>query len=438
MSEPFALCATQAIDALLANDVSALELTQSCLSRIAGSAQHSSAFSYLDSTAALSSAAASDQRRARGLALHPLDGIPCGVSDSIAVQGWPLVAGLATRKRSFAQEDAHCIAKLRRAGAVILGKLQVGEGGFGRDAHGGTGASESARAVVSGLCALAIGTDTLGSLRVPAAWSGAAAFKPSFARVSQRGLISVSHRFDQAGPIARKVADLSVVFQQISGVDALDPYSRTVPLHHIERRPQHLTIGVVSDMEAHGVSAEIIALYERTMTRLAGLLPRREIIGFNDFDFARKRRSARLLCAAELAVNHADDLRDQPENFSVDMRAFIATASGASAHDLVQAEYCLDLARVKARRVFGSIDVLLMPTTASVAPIIDTAASDHSFDFASFADFAGLPALTLCMGETSAAKPAGLQLIGPRGSDLQLLALGECIEDLLGESIDFA
>ncbi len=446
MIEPTALSAVEAIDALGAGRFSALSLTQAYLERIAAGGE-CRAWVHVDSAGALEAAHASDQRRARGEAYHPLDGVPIGVSDNIEVAGMPLTAGMATRRRRIAQEDAHCIAKLKRTGAVILGKLNLDEAGFGGSgdnphfggcrhpldatlASGGA-ASGAAYAVAAQMCALAIATDSLASMRVPAALCGVVAFKPSHSRVSQRGLVTVSHRLDQAGPVARSAADLSVIFQQISGVDALDAHSRTVPLAHIEHEPRLLRIGVIGDLAALGVADPISELFAEVCERLRELLPQQETIGFNDYDFAHKRRAANLLCSAEMNLTHADDLATQADGFSPGLREILAIAAHANAVELAVAEQRLDIARLKSRRVFAQVDVLLAPTTPTTAFPFGSPPPEHAADLASFANFAGLPALTLPMGK-AAGLPAGLQLIGPRGADLQLLALAERIERVLG------
>lgn len=445
MSLPTALSAVEAIDALGAGRMTALGLTQAYLERIA-SAADSHAWLYVDGANALDAAHRSDQRRARGEAYHPLDGVPVGISDNIDVAGMPATAGMATRRRHIAQEDAYCIAKLRRTGAVILGKLNLDEAGYGSTgdnphfggvrhpldpalASGGA-ASGTAHAVAATMCAFAIATDCLASMRVPAAWCGIAAFKPSHSRVSQRGLVTVSHRLDQAGPVARSAADLAMVFQQISGADALDAHSRTVPLAHIEHAPELLRVGVIGELAALGVDTAIGERFDQVCERLRTLLPNQQTIGFNDYDFAHKRSAALLLCSAEMNLTHADDLATRADGFSPALRELLAVAATASAVDLAGAEQRLDIARLKARRVFSQVDVLLAPTTPVTAFAFGTTPPEHAADLASFANFAGLPALTLPMGNVHGL-PAGLQLIGPRGADLQILALAERIEKVL-------
>jgi aspartyl-tRNA(Asn)/glutamyl-tRNA(Gln) amidotransferase subunit A len=141
-----------------------------------------------------------------------------------------------------------------------------------------------------------------------------------------------------------------------------------------------------------------------------------------------------LLCEAEMNLVHAQDLAQHPELFSPTLRTMLGFAATRSAIDLVAAANLLDESVIKARRVFADVDVLLTPTTPQPAFAFGTPTPANQADLTSFANFAGVPALSLPMGNTADGLPLGLQLIGPVGSDLQLLALGELIEATLGES----
>jgi Asp-tRNA(Asn)/Glu-tRNA(Gln) amidotransferase A subunit family amidase len=445
---PAALGAVAAAAELANGQLSAVELTRGYLEQIERCNGQINAYLHVDEAGALAQAAASDERRARGSAHHPLDGIPFGIKDNIAVAGMPLTAGLEVRRQRIASEDAHCVAKLRRAGAVFLGKLHLHEGALGADSDNpfygrchnplrpgytpGGSSGGSAAALAAHLCALSLGTDSMGSVRIPAAYCGVVALKPSAGRVSQRGLVTVSHRLDHVGPMARSCTDLAAVLQQISGVDLHDPQSRLVPLAHAERAPERLRVGVLRDLHSHGVDADVIDCFERAIVRLEALLPRTESVVFDDVDFGRSRRAGLLLCEAEMNLVHAADLAAQPEQFSPELRQMLAFARSRSAVDLAAARNMLDRAVVKAREVFARVDVLLTPTTPQAAFAFGTAVPVNQADLTSFANFAGIPALSLPMGLSKDGMPLGVQLLGPMGSDLQLMALAERIEVLLG------
>jgi Asp-tRNA(Asn)/Glu-tRNA(Gln) amidotransferase A subunit family amidase len=444
VSDPAQLSAVDAAAALRAGNFSALELTQAYLRRIEEGNAAINAYLHVDAAGASAQARASDERRARGSAHHPLDGIPFGIKDNIAVAGLPLTVGMEVRRGRIAEDDAYCITRLRRAGAVILGKLHLHEAALGADSdnpffgpchnprrHGyspGGSSGGSAAALAAHLCALSLGTDSMGSVRIPAAYCGVVGMKPSQGRVSQRGLVRASTRLDHVGPMARSTADLSALFQQISGVDAHDACSRSVPLAHAERAPGHLRIGVLADIATHGVDADVASCFDACLERLRPLLPRIEAISFADVDFGRSRRAGLLLCEAEMNLVHAADLARAPEGFSPILRKMLAYAASRSAIDLAAAHDLLDQAILKSRQVFAKVDVLLTPSTPQAAFAFGTTVPVNQADLTSFANFSGIPALSLPMGLSATGLPLGLQLLGPIGSDLQLLALAEHIE----------
>lgn len=448
--DPTTLGAAEAALALADGQFSAADLTQAYLQRIERDNPAINAWLHVDADGALEQARASDQRRAAGRAHHPLDGIPFGIKDNIAVAGMPLTAGMEVRRGRIAAEDAYCITKLRRAGAVILGKLHLHEGPLGADSDNpwygrcynphrpgytpGGSSGGSAAALAAHMCALSLGSDTMGSVRIPASYCGVVGLKPSIGRVSQRGLVTTSRRLDTVGPMARCVTDLSAVFQQVSGVDAFDPRSHSVPLAHAERSRERLRVGVLGNLTAHGVDVEVAACFERVVASLSAGLPRCQPILFDDVDFGRSRRAGLLLCEAEMNLLHAEDLAAHPEQFSAPLRAMLGFAATRSAIDSAAASRLLDESILKARRVFSSVDVLLTPTTPQAAFAFGSSAPANQADLTSFANFAGIPALSLPMGTTADGLPLGLQLLGPIGSDLQLMSLGEWIETTLAEA----
>lgn len=432
---------------LAAGHCSARELTQACLDAIESDNPRINAWLHVDAEGALAQADASDARRRHQRAYHPLEGIPVGIKDNIAVAGMPLTVGLAARHGRIADEDAWCVTRLRRAGAVILGKLHLHEGALGADSDNphfgrchnphrigytpGGSSGGSAAALAAFHCPLTLGSDTMGSVRIPAAYCGVVGMKPSAGRVSQRGLVPSSRRLDHIGPMARQVVDLAPVFQQMSGLDVHDAHSRVVPLAHSERHLAQIRVGVLADLPAHGVEPAVIAAFEQALARIHDLLPRTRPVLFDDYDFGRVRRAGLLMCEADMAVTHAADLAAHPEGYSASLTAMLDYARSRSAVDLAAAQLRIEHAVLKSRQVFASVDVLLTPTTPQPAFAFGCPAPANQADLTSFANFSGVPALSLPMGRTAEGLPLGLQLMGPIGSDLQLMALGERIEALL-------
>jgi len=384
-------------------------------------------------------AAASDARRREGRVIGRLDGLPVAIKDNLDVAGLPTTAGLAGRGERLATQDAAAVARLRAAGAVILGKTQLDEAALGtatinphfgatqnplRAGYTAGGSSGgSAAAVASGLAAFALGSDTLGSVRIPASHCGIYGLKPTLGEISARGLVRGARRLDCVGILARSVPDLAIVLQVLDAFDPADPRSRKrrVPLATPDWEPERLRTGVLANLASLGVTAEVAAVFERALAALEGQLGERRCVDFSDYDFARMRRAALLVMEAELAVELADDLG----NASPRLAKLIDYARNRSAIDYAAADRVLDFGVLKARRVFADVDVLALPTVPHGPYPIEQGERANDADLTSFASLAGCPAVSLPMGFLPDGFPVGLQLVGPPGSDLRLLELAE-------------
>ena len=380
------------------------------------------------------------ERRRREGVIGRLDGIPVAIKDNLDIAGWPTRAGLPGRDRP-ATEDAHAVARLRASGAVLLGKTNMDEGALGAatdnphygsthnpwkwgfSAGGSSGGA--AAAVAAGLAAAAVGSDSLGSIRIPASYCGVYALKPTHGEISTRGLVPAARRLDAVGLLARSVADLTVLLQVLAGYDADDARSRRrrVALDLPDWEPGKLRSGVLPDLAAVGVEPEVAALFASALERLAHALGERRPVDFTDWDFARTRRAGLLLMEAEMLGTFADDLADAAHPASPRFCAMLAYAGQKSAADYAKADRVLDAATLKMRRLFAQIDVLVLPTTPCGAfPLGGAEPASHA-DLTSFASLAGCPAVSIPMGTLSNGLPVGLQLVGARGSDLRLLEL---------------
>lgn len=438
------------IEAISAGEVSATELTQGYLQRSQRDNPQLNAFLSIDPEGALVAARASDLRRTKGEALHPLDGIPYALKDNIDVAGHVTTAGMATRRERVAEADAAVASRLRRTGAVLLGKLHMHEAALGADGDNphygrchnphrqgytpGGSSGGSAAAVAANLCSFALGTDSMGSVRIPASYCGVVGLKPSYGRVSQRGLVRVSRRLDHVGPLARSATDLPLLFQTISGVDHQDPNSRSVPLAHAEVHGRRLRVGHLADLHTYGVDDSVRTLFDAAVAQVGDAIGATEPVQIADYDFARTRRAGLLLCEAEMLVEHAADWAQRRDLFSPRLAAMLEFAEGRSASDLIAADRALDGAVLLLRKILGEYDVLLTPTTPQPAFAFDTPVPSNQADLTSIANFAGTPAISVPMGITADGMPVGLQAIGAIGSDLLLMALAERFEKLRAEN----
>jgi Asp-tRNA(Asn)/Glu-tRNA(Gln) amidotransferase A subunit family amidase len=381
----------------------------------------------------------SDRRRRDGV-IGRLDGIPVALEDNFDVAGWPSRAGLPGRGEPV-QNDAHVVARLRASGAVLVGKTNMDEGALGTATdnphfgathnphrHGysaGGSSGGAAAAVAAGLAVAAVGSDSLGSIRIPASYCGVYALKPTHGEISTRGLLPAARRLDAVGLIARSADDLTVLLQVLAGYDADDARSRRrrVALALPDWEPGNLRAGLLPDLAAVGVQPQVIEVFEAAMAKLPHALGDRRTVDFDDWDFARTRRAGLLLMEAEMLATYATDMAHAEHPVSARFRQMLDFAAGKSAADYAVADRVLDAATLKMRRLFSQVDVLVLPTTPQGAFPLGGPAPDSVADLTSFANLSGCPAVSLPMGNLPDGMPIGLQLVGARGSDLRLLEL---------------
>ena len=392
-------------------------------------------------SAVATEAEGSAERRRRGV-FGRLDGVPVSIKDNLDVSGLSTRCGMPAIPEA-ASDDAHVVARLRHAGAVILGKTQVPEGSLqatstnlhtgpahnpwrhGYEAGGSSGGA--AAAVAAGLCAVAIGSDSLGSIRIPASYCGVYALKPTHGEISLRGMKPAARRLDCIGLIARNVDDLGILLHVLAGYDAHDSRSRQrrVGLALPDWEPGKLRVGVLADLAAFGTQPAVADVFSAAMAALCQELGQCSPVDFGDFPLQRARRAAFFLIEAEMLVTHAHALADADQPPSGEINRLLDFARSRSAADYALADRMLDGATVTARELFAQIDVLVTPTTPQAAFPLGTPLPDNQGDFTCFANFSGCPAVSIPMGLTQDGLPVGMQFLGPPGSDLRLLELAE-------------
>jgi Asp-tRNA(Asn)/Glu-tRNA(Gln) amidotransferase A subunit family amidase len=424
------------LHALARGETSSLAMTESCLAAIERD-RGLNAWTRVDAAGALAAARESDARRAGGKPLGRLDGITVAVKDNFDVAGLPTGMGLPGLQLP-ASADAHVVRRLRGAGAVILGKTAMDEAAFGtvgRNPHGGdvrnpihgdscAGGSSagSAAAVAAGHCTLALGSDTLGSIRIPAAFCGLVGHKPTFGELGCSGLMTALRRLDCPGLLARCVEDVALALPVLVGFDAGDPHSRQrrVALATPDWIPGQLRAGVVGDLAALGVEPLVTEAFSRALAVMAPVFGSAQPLALEiaPLEIAAIRRAALLLMEAEILAAHGPRL----DHASPRLRGLLAFAQKKSAADYVAADRRLDAHRIRMRGLFAQFDVLLLPTVPSAPPAWGSEEPSNLADLTALASLAGCPALSLPL-------PGGLgvQLVGAPGSDLRLLELGEIL-----------
>jgi len=425
--------------ALAERAISSAALTQAVLDEIAQRNPRLNAYLHVDTEGARAAAAASDARRASGAALGPLDGLTLAVKDNIDVAGMPTTAGMATRRGRVAAADAFVVQRLRAAGMVIVGKLNMDEAALGTTNDNphygrclnplnalhegftpGGSSGGSAAAVAAGLCALALGSDTMGSVRVPAAYCGVVGFKGSYGVVSTRGSVACGYALDHIGPLVRSVRDLGLVWPVMAVFDLACADARRVPATGLPARPRWVA---ASDMAMLGVSADVAAGYALALSALRERGDSITRIPLAGYDFGRARRAGLVIVEADLLHEHAADWRAQPQNFSPELSRLLKWVEAQPATVCAAAQRTVAAAHIEVQRWWLQGDVMLLPTTPQSAFAFGDPVPSNAADFTSIANMAGVPALSVPLPCAPGVMPAALQAIGPHGSDAALLTI---------------
>jgi aspartyl-tRNA(Asn)/glutamyl-tRNA(Gln) amidotransferase subunit A len=397
------------------------------------------AFLHLRLAEAAVEAAEADARAAAGSALSPVDGWCIAVKANIAVAGLPHHAGIGAYRGDIAGEDAEVVRRLRSAGAVILGTVNMHEGAlgattdnavFGRTANPwslehtpGGSSGGSAAAVAAGLCDGALGSDTMGSVRIPSAYCGVQGHKPSPGRVPDAGVLALSPTLDHVGPHARSVAGLRDMMSALAAAPMASPPAGLAGLRVGVWRAAG-QIELTPEVE-RGLQDACAAL------RSAGVL-----LGEAEppaYAYGRSRRAGLLICEVEAGRIHAQRLGEDPAGFSDSFRRLLAWGAARPAAELEAAYAHVDAVRAAAPAAFADCDLVLAPTAPQQAFRFTDPAPANQADFTAWADFAALPATAIGTGvSASTGLPLGVQLIGRRGEDGAVLSAALAAEALFG------
>lgn len=435
--------------ALARGELSAEDATRGYLARIEARNGALNAVVRLLRDSAIAEARAADARRRAGRPLGPLDGVPVALKDNIDVAGAPTTGGIAAYRERIAREDAFVVRRLREAGAVILAKLNMHEAAlgatnatscFGRcenprragytpgGSSGGSGA-----AVAAGFCAAALGTDTLGSVRVPAAYCGTAGFKPTFGLVSTRGVLPLSWTLDHVGFLAPRVADLRPLLEVCAAFDRESPHSRRGPRILVPKRAdpaqlEGLRVGRLANLAEVGLEPEVASAFEQAVAALARLGASVVDVSLAGYDFTRIRREGLLVSEFEAATVLGADVAADPEGFSAELRANLAFGAKQPAARAAQAYRRLAEVRVIARRAFAGIDVLVAPTTPQAAFPFTAQVPVNQADLTAFANIVGIPSGCVPVGRNGEGLPLSAQVIAPAFEDRLVLDVLEALE----------
>ena len=434
--------------------VSPVEVTRSILDRIENLNPKLNAYITVTGDAAIKSAHQAEseigQKKWRG----PLHGVPIALKDLFDTAGIRTTAGSAVFKDRVPEADAEVVRKLKTAGAVLVGKTNMHEFAFGgsslvtnfggvhnpwdtgRIAGGSSGGS--AAAVAAGLCHGALGSDTAGSIRQPAAYCGLVGFKPTYGLVSTRGVIPLSWSLDHVGPLTRTVADAAIVLQAIAGYDPeeitsvrMDVPNYTAALHS---RPTSLRMGVARDFFFEGLDRQIEAATTQALAVLEKLTGGMKDVVLAARDQEELRATVR---AAEAYAYHAEYIARNPELYQRETLGRLRPGADISTLAYIRGRQQLDRTRRNIIEAFRTVDIIVTPTSPIVPPPIAEFSGDRNgtADFlarniqnTSPFDVYGVPAVSVPCGFTSAGLPIGLQISGAPGADAVVLQVAHAYE----------
>ena len=438
MADLLELSATAAAAEIARGAFSAREYCAACLERIEARDGEIKAFVHLDREHALSQARALDERRAQGHPLGPLHGIPVGIKDIIDTADYPTEMGSPLAAGRRPRRDATVVAKLRAAGAVIIGKTVTTEFAYyhpgpTRNPHDpartpGGSSSGSAAAVAAHMVPLALGSQTNGSIIRPASFCGVFATKPSHGLVSRAGVLMLSRKLDHVGAFARSPGDLARILDVIAGADPADPDTRPLALadfETIQREPSPLAprVAFVRTRVWQKADADTRAGFEQLVDTIGSP------IAFVDLPekFAKAWNTHRLIMGTDMAHNLAPFLaRGEP---SEALGKILREGRDTKAVDYLAALREAQDYRAGLAEIFDTYDAILTPAAAGVAPKGLHSTGDPVF--CSLWTLTGLPALCLPLLTGEDELPVGVQLVGAPGQDARLLRTATALIEML-------
>jgi len=374
------------------------------------------AFLALDRARAVEAARASDERWQAGRPISLFDGVPLGVKANIAVAGLPWHGGIAAHADRLATKDADCVAALRHAGAIILGTLNMDEAAFGATndnlafgrchnpyRHGFTPGGSSggaAAAVAAGLCVAALGTDTMGSVRIPASYCGVFGYKPKHGRVPAAGVMPLSRTLDDVGVLARTARDVSALMEILP---------TEYPVAHDDGDLRQMRLGVLDTANFGVLDADVADCIARVVA-LSGVHAAR--VTLPAWDVVAIRRAALLVVEVEAWAVHRGLLLQNPGGFSPRLTQMLNWADRQPESKVAAAYEILQEAGAMLRAAFCDFDAVLTPATATTAFEFGQAPPEGQADFTLLANISGLAATAFPTGLSRAGLPVSAQIIG--------------------------
>jgi aspartyl-tRNA(Asn)/glutamyl-tRNA(Gln) amidotransferase subunit A len=440
-----ALTLKEASQLLRSKAASPMDLTQACLKRIETYNPRLDAFITVTSDQALATAREMEAEQRRGKWRGPLHGIPIALKDNIDTAGIRTTAASGVFKDRVPTEDAEVVRRLKEAGAVLLGKLNMHEFAYGGtsdvsyfgavhnpwalDHVSGGSSGGSAAAIAASLCFGSLGTDTGGSVRIPSSYCGVVGFKPTYGRVSLRGIIPLSWTLDHCGPICKTVEDAALMLQSIAGYDAMDPASVDVPvpdyLGAFRMETAKLRLGVPRSPFFENLDPEVAKAVESAIGVLRKLTK-----SVNETTVPAAGQFVLPILGPEAYAFHAKWIVASPNLYQPITRDMIIQLANVKSPAYAAALRQTNLLRRQIVKTFSTVDLLITPTMPHTA---QTLAKARDFDPGGLQntspfDVLGLPTISVPCGFTNSGLPIGLQISGAPFAESTVLSLAHAYE----------
>ncbi len=453
------LTLAEASDAVCSTRVSPVDLTRSCLARIERFNHTLNAFITVTAESALAEARAAETDIQRGHWKGPLHGIPIALKDLVDTAGVATTGASNVFRERIPSDDAEIVRRLKAAGAVLVGKLNLHEFAFGAttviscfgavrnpwhpDYIAGGSSAGAGAAVAAGLCFGAVGTDTGGSIREPAAFCGIVGLKPTYGRVSTRGVIPLSRSLDHVGPMTRTAKDAALMLQVLAGYDPADATSSDAPVADyvgtIDQPPSSLRLGIPRALFYDALHPDIQAAMDAALEVLGNLTASRHEVGplATSDDYASVLDPYRFVISSESHAYHREHVELTPDLYHPDTLKRVRAGAKVGAATYVQARRQLDGIRLEAGGAFDSLDLLITPTSpvppSTIADVLADPRAHAAQEMLMLRNTRvfnalGLPTISVPCGFTRDGLPIGMQITGPPWGEATVLRLAHAYE----------
>lgn len=436
-------------------EISPIEVTELVLDYAEANNEEINAFIQITREQAMKDARKAEKEIANGMYKGMYHGVPMAIKDNLYVKGQVTTMASKIHREFVPDMDAAVVEKLRAAGVILTGKLNMHEYAWGITNNSphfgpcrnpwdlskipGGSSGGSGAAVAAHMSHASLGTDTAGSIRIPSSVCGIVGLKPTHGRVPKNGCFPLAWTLDHIGPMTKSVKDAAGLLEVIAGYHPEDPTSVNIPVENYTTRlngeMKDVIIGINEDYFFHNVDSDIERLVRENINQLVDMGAKVEEVSIPSLKYAEYSEYITIL--SEAAAIHHRDLKERPEDFGDDIRVLFELGELPSAVDYIQAQQLRRKIKQDFQKVFEKVDVLISPTLPVIAPNIGEKyvmlngepvdLVDHIIRFTGPGNLTGLPSLSVPCG-FKGDLPVGLQIMGPAFEEARILNVGYAIE----------